>query len=650
MRALSSRTYRWVTLGLLANLIGFTSYDWSYAKPTVINRKIAYEASGWEPLLEIARETLTRKPVRKFLRELFKEELREIAENIVAADPSVVIPNTLDVTETQFMMLLREAPDMIDPIKEYLKTIPRTAGEDTAESATDKEARKAWRKRFKELVASGDIRQRFVRLGNPVSALIMNEDLVAGYTDLKMYANHPYKKGDVTIPASNLKQTWIDIVKGAKSQFALNVFDFDLMDVADAIIARTKGRGKLKEIYIGIDKGVIEARPEVKAVFDKIKAAMSAAKNKNYVIEAVDSVGLNHQKLAVADWGSAESARVLMSTGNLTQSCSGPEGDLKDIPAEQRPKESIPNANHVITLQSQMAALVIHHELIKTIVYKLRGGEYPLGGTYRIYGVPTSKKATKGKEYTKPYLQLSFSPNGAFNNINNNVIGSALRETTGPVIMGQFATSSKNVESALFDHATAAIRAGKKFDFKSVGDTPFAMQFWSVFLAMSGMELQGEGDSKRYVEIPNSKWIELMGKEGFEEFRKSIRIAPRIYGTKSVQVGDKSFQVTSKIHIKELVTGDEGARIAIIGSFNFSEGAESNQEYIASFRDAYVAEELTAMILALYNESPRSVAEEAVRRNRFREFDQQVDAKTVEKQGGSCNTHLNSSGTPVTTP
>lgn len=628
-----------VGFGLL--LLGTQSFDFVHAAKVGINRKIAYDSAGWADLLDLTRDALTRKPVRKFLRELFKEELREIAAAAVAADPTVVIPRTFDVSETQFLMLLQETPDLVPAIKDYLSTMPRDAAEDAEETERDKEVRKQWRTRFKDLVAQSKIREKFIKLGNPIAPLVMNDDLVAGYSDLKIYSNHAWKNGTKEMPAQNIKQVWIDMILRAKNELALNVYDFDLMDVADAIISRAKGRKKLKKILIGIDAGVVENRPEVKAVFDKIKAAFAGTKHE---IHAVDSVGLNHQKLLTIDWTSVADAEVLMSTGNLTQSCSGPEGDA--ILANPRPKESIPNANHVITLRSQMAALVIYHELSKTIEkpYQLRGGDYPLGGTYRIYGKPYTRDERKGKEYSKPYLQLSFSPNGAFNNVNNNVIGAALRETTGPVVMGQFAISSKDVEEGLYQHAKAVIDSGGKFDFKSVGDTPFAMQFWSVFLRIAGYELVGEGEEKRYVELENNRWRDLLGKKAYEELRAQIKIAPSIYGTRSIKVDNQSFEVTSKIHIKEMVTGEKGSRIAITGSFNFSDGAESNQEYIASFRDATVADALTGMILSLHAASPRSVAKEAVRRNERREYDAKVETKDVEKpkkkKAGSCDHQL----------
>lgn len=61
---------------------------------------------------------------------------------------------------------------------------------------------------------------------------------------------------------------------------------------------------------------------EVQKIFTKLKKS-------GIFIHAVDSVGLNHQKMMSIDWTIPGEGKVVFSSGNLTQSCIGAEGDLQ---------------------------------------------------------------------------------------------------------------------------------------------------------------------------------------------------------------------------------------------------------------------------------------------------------------------------------
>jgi hypothetical protein len=71
--------------------------------------------------------------------------------------------------------------------------------------------------------------------------------------------------------------------------------------------------------------------------------------------------------------------------------------------------------------------------------------------------------------------------------------------------------------------------------------------------------------------------------------------------------------VNAKIHHKILSTGT----FAIMGtSFNFSNGAQGNNEQIVVFKDKSIVETIEGMTRWLTERSPRSVSDEAVLRNR----------------------------------
>ena len=198
-----------------------------------------------------------------------------------------------------------------------------------------------------------------------------------GYSEVQLYVSHPYYLGRRLVERSNLIQVWKQFILSAKKEIIVNVFDFDLEEVAQALVEQAQ-RGL--DVRVGIDKkSVIDVRPEVKAVEQLLLQG-------GVKVTGVMPVGLNHQKMTAIDWSEGDDARVLFSSGNLTRSCLEPDGDLKGtVPL---PRESVPNANHLITMKSWLLANLVHHELTKTLdpAYLLRGRQYPLNGAYQVTG------------------------------------------------------------------------------------------------------------------------------------------------------------------------------------------------------------------------------------------------------------------------
>jgi phosphatidylserine/phosphatidylglycerophosphate/cardiolipin synthase-like enzyme len=423
-----------------------------------------------------------------------------------------------------------------------------------------------------------------------------------GYSNLKVFVSHPYYLRKKLVPASNLVQVWSDFLEKAKKKIILNIFDFDLEQVAQILVKKARSG---VDVIVGIDAGTIQSRPEVARIRDEL------VKGRVKVTE-VDSVHLDHQKMAAIDWDNPQSAQVLFSSGNLTQSCLGPEGDLKNIPASKRPARSIPNANHVITLDSWLLANLVSNELIKTLDkrYHYRGKEYPQMGSYQITGPGVNPQTFEA--YPENSLIISFSPEGGFRKINKNIIGHFIQKSTGPIRMIQFAFSSKDVTEALVGKAQVE---GSKFDFMSVGDTPFAMQKWSQFLQMSGIErITNSHKEKEYVESSENTFRDVLGEENFKKLRSHIRTSTQYYSTGKVTIDGKEYEVSAKVHHKIL----SAAPFAIMGtSFNFSNSAQNNNEQILVFKNAYLVQVIEGMTKWLSEQGTRSVYEEAVRRNKF---------------------------------
>lgn len=424
----------------------------------------------------------------------------------------------------------------------------------------------------------------------------------SGYEDLHVYFSHPLIETGVLRPADNLVSVWREFLTQAEREIVVNIFDFDLLEIAELLIAKSKAG---LAVRVGIDHKVIAERPEVRRIFDLMVAG-------GVKVFAVNSLRLNHQKMAAIDWSQAAKARALFSSGNLTQSCLGPEGDLKDVPANLRPKESTPNANHVVTMKSWLAANLINHELSKTYDHRLglRGASYPTTGAYQITGPGVPSETFEA--YPEPSFLIAFTPGGGYRNVNKNILARVIEKSSGPIRMMQFAYSAWAVSDALLAKAVQSYHARNAFDFYSIGDTPFAMQRWSQFLKMSGYKRTRVNGRAHFAVDEKSPWVTLLKPEQLKDLRSRVRVAPLPYGEKQVKVGSELRKVNAKIHHKLLAAGD----YVVMGtSFNFSNGAEANNEQILVFRDRQLAAKVDGAIQYMLRAKPSSVAEEAERRN-----------------------------------
>lgn len=423
-----------------------------------------------------------------------------------------------------------------------------------------------------------------------------------GYDELKFYSSHSYQLNNKTVTPHNLVSIWQEFIKKANKEIILNVYEFDLNEIANELILAVS-RGV--KVQVGIDSDVLNEKPHIKTLFDRlISGGVQAV--------AVNAVGINHQKMVAIDWSIPEKSQALFSSGNLTQSCLGPEGDLKDV--TPRPKLSIPNANHVITMKSWLASNLVYHELTKTFSedLKLRGASYPTTGSYQITGPGVNPETLEA--YPEKSFVISFTPGGGYKSINKNIISHFIEKSDGPIRLVQFAYSSQDVSDALLKRAVRDLQTNGKFDFLSIGDTPFAMQDWSQFLKMSGLKRIRDDVKKisRFYEDNESPWKKSLSESQLKTLRSNVRVAPRIYNNSTVLVGGKRHPVSAKIHHKLMSAGD----YAIIGtSFNFSEGAENNNEQILVFRDSQLAKIVEGIAHSLAKESPSSVFEEAMGRN-----------------------------------
>jgi phosphatidylserine/phosphatidylglycerophosphate/cardiolipin synthase-like enzyme len=428
-----------------------------------------------------------------------------------------------------------------------------------------------------------------------------------------MFVNHSYSytpeeaSQPVEVPAANLVTVWDQFLRSAVEQIDLNVFDFDLESIAQTLIEQ--GRKGVR-VRVGIDEAEsLNKRAEVQRIYQMLKASGVVD------VVPVNSVGLNHQKMVAIDWENVENAKVLFSSGNLTQSCLDPEGDLKgQVPL---PPNSIPNANHVITMQSWLLANLVHHELSKTLdpELKLRGAGYPMTGAYQVTG-PQIERPDELLSEARPQhsLIISFTPGGGFKDINTHLIARLINEQPGPIRLVQFSFSSDVVGEALLERAQRAFHEKDEFDFLAIGDTSFAMRVESELLKISGLKLLKQKKPKKryYVEDKAAPWFGAFNGEQWDRLRHKVFIAPPEYVSFPRSKGKGVKEPNAKIHHKVLSVGN----FAIVGtSFNFSDSAQTNNEQILILHEPDIARRVDGMVRWLVARSGKTVYEEAQRRN-----------------------------------
>jgi hypothetical protein len=435
-----------------------------------------------------------------------------------------------------------------------------------------------------------------------------------GYSDLRITVSHPYfEQGQLTLPGDLIAE-WSNFFKRAKKKIVVNVFEFDLKEVADVLIEKRK---QGLEVRVGIDDDSID-----KPLNDRHRVPLAKAKGDRTTADylraggvdvyPVDSVGLNHQKMAAIDWDTPENSWVLFSSGNLTRSCLDRDGDLAGLGPE-RPGTSVPNANHVIWMRSFVLANLVNYELSKTLSHDspLRGAEYPSSGSYQVTGPGVDPNTLEA--YPSPSLVISFSPGGGIRNINQNIVADLIENSEGPLRLVQFAFASPEVGNAVMYRARREFDRQKKFDFIGVGDTPFAMQKWSQFLRISSLRKTVLA-KKRYWfdEDTESDFYTNFSAAERSQLREAVFIAPKEYASFKKKIDGKGYEWNAKLHHKILSSGE----FAILGtSFNLSASAERNNEQILIFKDPYLVDAVDGIARYLSEKSKVTVYQEAQRRN-----------------------------------
>lgn len=533
--------------------------------------------------LAISREFLTRPDLKKIMVSVFTDRFDFSSRSL----PYSKIPKRIKmpINSSSLTKILTENDSFFIEMKDILSEIPRYNEHNYLSEKYIQEMVKGLLSSLNSNRSLSSINSKY----NPLHVMDLTPRSGPGYGSMSIYSGHQRIVNGQIVAGEDLRKIVIKFIRDTKKELMLNVYDFDLVSIADELIRK---RQQGITVSVGIDDEVMTEKIEVQAIFDKLLY-------NGVNVVAVNSVSLNHQKMITRDWSLKNNGAILFSSANFTKSGMHPNGDIGDLPF--RSKYSIPNANHIVVIQSDFGSLVVQNELHKTLKMKLRGKNYPIGGIYRLYDSSQSN-----------YILLSFSPGGAYKSISHNLISQLILEGNGPMFMAQFAFSSQAILDAIFLRAQKELNNGRKFVFKSVGETPFALAKWSGFLKMSGLKSEKVNGKKRYMTYYPNRWKNILSAD-YKNFVDSVRVAPKMYGMYYKDIRGKKLKLTSKLHHKIMITDQNSV---IMGtSFNFSKGADRNNEQVLVIHDRRAVNYALTMIDYLYQSSGGTVYSRAMSRN-----------------------------------
>ncbi len=389
-------------------------------------------------LLGVVKKIVLQPKLYKYLNEVFKEHLiisKEMQEKYG-------FPSTIKgLSEPQVLFILKNLPNYAQ-VKALLDKYLEAARDLRDDEPARKEIVEPLKAELQTVLNNGEFVTELRALNDP------SKELNLAYKSGKL----PFMSGDVFFnrvvddkPSADLKTIIIDAINNAKETISINVFEFNLMDIAKALKDAVKSGVKVK---VGIDAKTTVLAEENRLVTEFLQN-LEKENPELMKLTLVDATGLNHQKVVSIDAFTKE-PKLIFSSGNFTQSCIGKEGDAVKIPEADRPRQSKPNTNNMVIYKNPLASIIVEHELDKTIDLKLRGQKgYPISGQY----------VFNGKKYAgfdgSSQMGIGFSPNGGMGNVNLSVIRPHIMASGGEVLLWQFVASSgsvKNIVSPLKIH------------------------------------------------------------------------------------------------------------------------------------------------------------------------------------------------------
>jgi len=424
----------------------------------------------------------------------------------------------------------------------------------------------------------------------------------------QVFSNHSSVMDDGrVIGATDILEAKLKFIKELEGDIWANVFDFDLLELADAFVEKVK---EGKKVIVGIDKSNYDNKVSVRKVVDRLRKG-------GVKVQLVQSDGLSHQKIIAGGIGLKGKGKVIFSSGNFTSSGIHKDGDLGELGLSH--ELSFPNANNFLEVHDDHVALIVRHELEKSLVYNQKRNDYPMANFYRFLGSHVDS-------YGDTSIDLAFTPNGGLGNIMSHILAPEIEMRSGDVFVATFAYPNGPINDALFKRATKEITENGRFNFIGIGDTSFSTRPWSSFVEMIAHSEEKTPHIEESILVPDfeNRWLRLLGRERMREQVRSIYSAPFVYGRHEVNIGEKTFDFAAKLHHKMMVIDHN---TAIVGnSANFSNAAvEKNHEQFVIVHDPQIAERARGAVRGLVRDATPLIRTINHRRKTRLEVDKQAN-------------------------
>ena len=445
-------------------------------------------------------------------------------------------------------------------------------------------------KKFKEKFVSIDNSQEIIEENKSLKAkrphVFIDEEGQRTTTFKQVYSNHPIVLDDGrVVGGTDIFEAKKKFIMGLEGNVWANVFDFDLMGLADTFVEKAAAG---HNIIVGIDKSNYQNKTSVRKVVDKLRKG-------GVRTVLVESDGLNHQKIIAGGIGIPGKGRVVFSSGNFTSSGIHRDGDLGEIGLTH--EMSFPNANNFIEIHDDHMALLVKHELEKNLIYKQPRTTFPLSNFYRFVG-----DSIDG--YGDTLVDVAFTPNGGLGDVMSRMLAPEIEKRKGDLYVATFAFPRGPINDAIFNRAQSEMKEKGKFNFIGIGDTSFAIRPWATFIEMIGHVEEKTETTNDSIYVPDfeNRWLKMLGRDEMRRMVSNIYSAPFAYGRHEAKIDGDNYEFAAKLHHKLMVIDENTSTVG--NSANFSNAAvEKNHEQFIIVHDPKIAERSRGIVRGLARDS-----------------------------------------------
>lgn len=379
---------------------------------------------------------------------------------------------------------------------------------------------------------------KFNKIKTALFLTVLSASSFAFADDVKVYFNHPVNSPAVQ---SDLEKEIIKVLDSANKTLDIAVYDLDLPNIADAMVAAKK-RGVVVRFITDEDN----------VIGENLHALNILTKGKVPWIDDTEngSAGskIQHNKFIIVDGKS-----VLSGSTNFTQSGIHGDIDINGVLISEG------NDNHIVLIESTQMATVF------TTQFNTMWGDGPGGKKDSLFGLgkPDHMLETVYTTNDNIRIDVQFTPQSPtiYADSSLDTISNYIDSAQTRIHLAQFVISSQDVADSM------KIRHDANVEVQGIGDRSFFSRYYSEFQDMKGVEklnTNGVFEIDSYTGAINNTW----------ENPADVRVA--------------NLNGNDKWHHKYMIIDD----IVLTGSHNISGAAAfGNDENIVVIHDAVTASE-----------------------------------------------------------